>query len=114
MFFSPILKPLNQYLAMDYYPGGDLLTLLSKFGDRIPEAMAQFYLAQMVLAVDSVHRLGYVHRYMILLNYVIKCRCYLNLHDNKNFPFVQTEISNLTTFYWQLTDILDWETLAPV
>ncbi|XP_036451227.1 myotonin-protein kinase isoform X2 [Colossoma macropomum] len=50
------------YLAMDYYVGGDLLTLLSKFGDRIPEDMAQFYLAEMVMAIDSVHRLGYVHR----------------------------------------------------
>uniref|UniRef100_A0A3B4BKC6 non-specific serine/threonine protein kinase n=1 Tax=Periophthalmus magnuspinnatus TaxID=409849 RepID=A0A3B4BKC6_9GOBI len=52
---------LLQYLVMDYYVGGDLLTLLSKFGDRLPEDMAQFYLAEMVLAIDSVHRLGYVH-----------------------------------------------------
>ncbi|KAG7274403.1 hypothetical protein CRUP_027033 [Coryphaenoides rupestris] len=50
------------YLVMDYYVGGDLLTLLSKFGDRIPEELAQFYLAEMILAIDSVHRLGYVHR----------------------------------------------------
>ncbi|XP_051542022.1 myotonin-protein kinase-like isoform X2 [Myxocyprinus asiaticus] len=50
------------YLVMDYYVGGDFLTLLSKFGDRIPEEMAQFYLAEMVMAIDSVHRLGYVHR----------------------------------------------------
>ncbi|XP_062869822.1 myotonin-protein kinase [Trichomycterus rosablanca] len=50
------------YLAMDYYVGGDLLTLLTKFGDRIPEDMAKFYLAEMVMAIDSVHRLGYVHR----------------------------------------------------
>ncbi|XP_016896952.1 myotonin-protein kinase isoform X2 [Cynoglossus semilaevis] len=50
------------YLVMDYYVGGDLLTLLSKFGDRIPEDMAQFYLAEMVMAIDSVHKLGYVHR----------------------------------------------------
>uniref|UniRef100_A0A3B4XIQ3 non-specific serine/threonine protein kinase n=1 Tax=Seriola lalandi dorsalis TaxID=1841481 RepID=A0A3B4XIQ3_SERLL len=49
------------YLAMDYYVGGDLLTLLGKFGDRIPEDMAQFYLAEMVMAIDSVHSLGYVH-----------------------------------------------------
>ncbi|KAK5859217.1 hypothetical protein PBY51_003299 [Eleginops maclovinus] len=50
------------YLVMDYYVGGDLLTLLSKFGDRIPEDMAQFYLAEMIMAIDSIHRLGYVHR----------------------------------------------------
>uniref|UniRef100_A0A8C6WHA1 Protein kinase domain-containing protein n=1 Tax=Neogobius melanostomus TaxID=47308 RepID=A0A8C6WHA1_9GOBI len=39
------------YLVMDYY-----------VGDHLPEDMAQFYLAEMVLAIDSVHRLGYVHR----------------------------------------------------
>lgn len=51
-----------QYLVMDYYVGGDLLTLLSKFEDRLPEEMAKFYLAEMVLAIDSVHQLHYVHR----------------------------------------------------
>ncbi|XP_058051409.1 myotonin-protein kinase isoform X2 [Ahaetulla prasina] len=50
------------YLVMDYYVGGDLLTLLSKFGDRIPLEMARFYLAEMVMAIDSIHTLGYVHR----------------------------------------------------
>ncbi|RXN01501.1 Serine/threonine-protein kinase MRCK alpha [Acipenser ruthenus] len=50
----------NLYLVMDYYVGGDLLTLLSKFGDRIPEEMSQFYLAEMVMAIDSIHRLGYI------------------------------------------------------
>ncbi|KAM4633598.1 LOW QUALITY PROTEIN: serine/threonine-protein kinase MRCK alpha [Polymixia lowei] len=52
----------NLYLVMDYYVGGDLLTLLSKFEDRLPEEMAKFYLAEMVLAIDSVHQLHYVHR----------------------------------------------------
>lgn len=47
---------------MDYYCGGDLLTLLSKFEDRLPEDMSRFYLAEMVLAIESLHRLGYVHR----------------------------------------------------
>ncbi|XP_064149911.1 myotonin-protein kinase isoform X2 [Loxodonta africana] len=50
------------YLVMEYYVGGDLLTLLSKFGERIPVEMARFYLAEIVMAIDSVHRLGYVHR----------------------------------------------------
>ncbi|XP_067273907.1 serine/threonine-protein kinase MRCK alpha isoform X4 [Pseudorasbora parva] len=52
----------NLYLVMDYYVGGDLLTLLSKFEDRLPEDMSKFYLAEMVLAIDSVHQLHYVHR----------------------------------------------------
>ncbi|XP_063079682.1 serine/threonine-protein kinase MRCK alpha isoform X2 [Engraulis encrasicolus] len=52
----------NLYLVMDYYVGGDLLTLLSKFEDRLPEDMSKFYLAEMVLAIHSVHQLHYVHR----------------------------------------------------
>lgn len=47
---------------MDYYCGGDLLTLLSKFEDRLPEHMAKFYVAEMVLAIDQLHGLRYVHR----------------------------------------------------
>ena len=47
---------------MDYYCGGDLLTLLSKFEDRLPEEMARFYIAEMVLAIHSLHELHYVHR----------------------------------------------------
>lgn len=50
------------YLVMNYYSGGDLLTLLSKFEDRLSEDMAKFYLAEMILAIDSVHRMNYVHR----------------------------------------------------
>ena len=42
--------------------GGDLLTLLSKFEDRIPEDMCKFYIAEMVLAINSLHELQYVHR----------------------------------------------------
>lgn len=57
----PMTRPL-QYLVMEYYVGGDLLTLLSKFGERIPAEMARFYLAEIVMAIDSVHQLGYVHR----------------------------------------------------
>jgi len=42
--------------------GGDLLTLLSKFDDRLPEDMCAFYIAEMVCAIDSLHKLRYVHR----------------------------------------------------
>lgn len=51
-----------QYFVMDYYSGGDLLTLLSKYEDHLPEEMAKFYLAEVALAVDSVHKMEYVHR----------------------------------------------------
>ena len=47
---------------MDYYPGGDLLTLLSKYEDKFPEDMARFYAAEMTLAIHALHTLGYAHR----------------------------------------------------
>ncbi|XP_063287794.1 myotonin-protein kinase isoform X4 [Pelobates fuscus] len=50
------------YLLMDYYIGGDLLSLLSKFPDGLPPHMAIFYIAEMIMAVNSVHSLGYIHR----------------------------------------------------
>lgn len=31
----------------------------------IPAEMARFYLAEIVMAIDSVHRLGYVHRWAL-------------------------------------------------
>jgi len=54
----------NLYLVMDYYVGGDVLTLLSKYEDHLPEDMSRFYACEMVLAIDSIHKLGYVHRYI--------------------------------------------------
>ncbi|XP_052436124.1 serine/threonine-protein kinase MRCK alpha isoform X2 [Carassius gibelio] len=69
------------YLVMDYYVGGDLLTLLSKFEDRLPEEMARFYLAEMVLAIDSVHKLHYVHRDIKPDNILLDVNGHIRLAD---------------------------------
>jgi serine/threonine protein kinase len=50
------------YLITDFYSGGDMLSLVSKL-DQFPEEMARFYLAELLLAINEVHRLGFVHRY---------------------------------------------------
>ena len=47
---------------MDYYSGGDLLTLLSKYEDHLPEKMMKFYVAEIILAINSIHEMNYVHR----------------------------------------------------
>ncbi|XP_040432492.1 citron Rho-interacting kinase isoform X7 [Cygnus olor] len=52
----------NLYLVMEYQPGGDLLSLLNRYEDHLNETMVQFYLAELVLAIHSVHQMGYVHR----------------------------------------------------
>uniref|UniRef100_A0A0L8FH02 non-specific serine/threonine protein kinase n=1 Tax=Octopus bimaculoides TaxID=37653 RepID=A0A0L8FH02_OCTBM len=50
------------YFVMEFYPGGDLLSLLSRYNDIFDEKMARFYLTEMVLAINAVHSLGYIHR----------------------------------------------------
>ncbi|XP_065177772.1 serine/threonine-protein kinase MRCK alpha-like [Sycon ciliatum] len=50
------------YLVMEYYIGGDLLTLMARFEDRLEESMARFYLAEILMAIDCVHKIGYLHR----------------------------------------------------
>ncbi|XP_019362321.1 PREDICTED: citron Rho-interacting kinase isoform X2 [Gavialis gangeticus] len=50
------------YLVMEYLPGGDLLSLLNRYEDQLDESMVQFYLAELILAIQSVHQMGYVHR----------------------------------------------------
>lgn len=52
----------NLYLIMDYYIGGDLLTLFSKYDDFLPEDMSRFYSAQIVMAISVLHEMGYIHR----------------------------------------------------
>uniref|UniRef100_A0A7M4G137 Serine/threonine-protein kinase MRCK beta n=1 Tax=Crocodylus porosus TaxID=8502 RepID=A0A7M4G137_CROPO len=69
------------YLVMDYYVGGDLLTLLSKFEDRLPEDMARFYIGEMVLAIHSIHELHYVHRDIKPDNVLLDMNGHIRLAD---------------------------------
>lgn len=71
----------NLYLVMDYYSGGDLLTLLSKFEDRLPEEMTKFYISEMILAIDSVHKLNYIHRDIKPDNIVLDANGHIRLAD---------------------------------
>ena len=48
------------YMLMDYMPGGDMVNLTSNY--EIPEKWAKFYTMEVVLALDVIHRMGFVHR----------------------------------------------------
>lgn len=49
------------YLLMEFLPGGDLMTMLIKY-DTFSEDVTRFYMAECVLALEAVHKLGFIHR----------------------------------------------------
>uniref|UniRef100_A0A7S2X1Z1 non-specific serine/threonine protein kinase n=1 Tax=Chloropicon roscoffensis TaxID=1461544 RepID=A0A7S2X1Z1_9CHLO len=49
------------YLVTEYLPGGDMMTLLMR-RDTLTERETQFYIAETVLALESIHKRGYIHR----------------------------------------------------
>lgn len=53
------------YLIMEFLPGGDLMTMLIKY-DTFSEDVTRFYMAECVLAIEAVHKLGFIHRYATL------------------------------------------------
>ena len=50
------------YFSVEYCQGGDLRTHLSRMG-CFEEEDAKFYFAEMLLAVNELHFLGFIHRY---------------------------------------------------
>ena len=68
------------YLVMDFLPGGDLMNLLMK-KEILSEEEAKFYTAEMILAVDSIHKLNCIHRDLKPDNILIDKRGHIQLSD---------------------------------
>ena len=68
------------YLVMDYLPGGDLMNLLMK-KEVLTEEEARFYIAEIILAVDSVHKLNCIHRDLKPDNILIDKKGHIKLSD---------------------------------
>ena len=49
------------YLVMEFLAGGDLMTLLMK-KDILSEEESRFYIAESILAIETVHSMNYIHR----------------------------------------------------
>lgn len=78
----------NLYLVMDFHPGGDLATQLSRWG-RLGRDRARFYAAEIVEGVEGLHKAGVVYRDLKPENVLIGSDGHIVLSDfglSKEFP----------------------------
>lgn len=68
------------YLIMDYCPGGDLMNYLIQ-RDLLEESEARFYIAEIILCVDSLHKMNCIHRDLKPDNILIGEDGHLKLSD---------------------------------
>ena len=68
------------YLVMEYLPGGDLMNLLIK-KDILTENEAKFYISELILAIESIHKLDCIHRDIKPDNVLIDKNGHIKLSD---------------------------------
>ena len=68
------------YLVMEFLPGGDLMNLLIK-KDIFTEEEARFYTAELILAIESIHKLDCIHRDIKPDNILIDKNGHIKLSD---------------------------------
>ena len=68
------------FLVMEYCPGGDLMNLLIE-KDILTEKEAKFYLAELILAIESIHKLDCIHRDIKPDNILIDSDGHIKLSD---------------------------------
>lgn len=68
------------YFILEYVPGGDLIDLLSEV-QKFSEDWARFYIAEISLAVQAVHDMGFIHRDIKPDNILIDANGHIKLTD---------------------------------
>ena len=68
------------YLVMEFLPGGDLMNLLIK-KDILTEDEARFYIAELILSIESIHKLDCIHRDIKPDNILIDKNGHIKLSD---------------------------------
>lgn len=65
---------------MEWIPGGDLLRLLID-KDIFSENETRFYVAELILAIEDMHKMNYIHRDIKPDNILIDSTGHLKLTD---------------------------------
>lgn len=68
------------YLIMEFLPGGDLMTMLIRW-QVFTEDITRFYMAECVLAIEAIHKLGFIHRDIKPDNILIDSKGHVKLSD---------------------------------
>jgi serine/threonine protein kinase len=68
------------YIAMEWVPGGDLLRLLID-RDTFTENETRFYIGELIVAIEEMHRMHYIHRDIKPDNILISSEGHLKLTD---------------------------------
>ena len=68
------------YLIMEFLPGGDFMNLLIE-KDKLTEEESKFYIAELILAVESIHKLDCIHRDIKPDNILIDKSGHIKLSD---------------------------------
>ena len=50
------------YFILEFVSGGDLYGALERYNDVFPEDWCRIYIAEIAMALDAVHKLGYMYR----------------------------------------------------
>ena len=82
------------YNYQEFVPGGDFRTLLNNSG-VLKEEHAKFYIAEMFMGVDTLHKLGYIHRDLkpeVCVFYLLWC-LYSHIF-NRTFSLIVPVMSN--------------------